>query len=149
MHYTRWQFNTGVRYLAPVFPFLFLPAAMVLQRMPVLARRLTGTASVALAWCIAMARDVSGGKVDLADPDTGLGVLDPVLAVVANGFQLPALTTLSRMQAYAEPIGAAVSPLPLMLLAAAILYVVWKPPAASSVTAKDASGATAALGNEP
>jgi len=52
-------------------------------------------ASVALAWCMAMARDVSGGKVDLADPDTGLGVLDPVLAVLTGGFQLPALTTLS------------------------------------------------------
>jgi hypothetical protein len=127
VHYTRWQFNTGVRYLAPVFPFLFLPAALVLRELPALARRLIVIGSVSLAWCMAMARDVSGGKVDLADPDTGLGVLDPVIAVLTGGFQLPALTTLSRMQAYVDTVGARVSALPLLGLTAAVLLLVWWP----------------------
>ena len=31
-NYTRLQFNTGIRYLAPIFPFLFIPAAVALLR---------------------------------------------------------------------------------------------------------------------
>ena len=32
--YTRLQYNTGVRYLASMLPFLFLPAVMLLLRLP-------------------------------------------------------------------------------------------------------------------
>jgi hypothetical protein len=127
VQYTRWQFNTGVRYLAPVFPFLFLPAAAVLRQLPRWCTAAISIASVTLAWSMAMARDVSGGKVDLADPDTGRGVLDPLISVLTGGLQLPALTTLSRMDAFARPVGNNVSALPLLILAAVILYVVWKP----------------------
>jgi len=127
VHYTRWQFNTGVRYLAPVFPFLFLPAALALRNLPPLLAKLIAVGSVTLAWSMAMARDVSGGKVDLADPDTGLGVLDPLIRVFTGGFQLPALTTLSRMEAYSSYVGNRVSALPLLLLAAVVLVVVWRP----------------------
>ncbi|MDX1396280.1 MAG: hypothetical protein R3195_18005, partial [Gemmatimonadota bacterium] len=73
VHYTRWQFNTGVRYLAPAFPFLFILSAIVLVRLPGWLARTIGIASVAFAWMLAMARDVSGGKVELADPDAGRG----------------------------------------------------------------------------
>ncbi|HEU4371829.1 MAG TPA: hypothetical protein VFV05_26705 [Methylomirabilota bacterium] len=127
VHYTRWQFNTGVRYLAAVFPFLFLPVAVVLLRLPPLIGRLIGVGSIVLAWSMAMARDVSGGKVDLADPDTGLGVLDPLLTVLVGGFKLPALTTLSRMEQFGDVARDGVSPLPLLLFAAALLLVVWMP----------------------
>jgi hypothetical protein len=127
VHHVRWQFNTGVRYLAPVFPFLFLPAAVVLLRLRPLTVRLIGIASVTLAWSMAMVRDVSGGKVDVTEPDVGLGVLDPLLTVLLTGFKLPALTTLSRMEAYRDFVRDDVSALPLLALAAAILLAVWLP----------------------
>ena len=36
-NYTRLQFNTGIRYMAPMLPFLFVPAVVVLMRLPRLA----------------------------------------------------------------------------------------------------------------
>jgi hypothetical protein len=132
VQYTRWQFNTGIRYLAPVFPFLFLPAAAVLRRLPGWSVRLIAVGSLVLAWSMAMARDVSGGKVELADPDTGLGVLDPVITVLTGGFRLPALTTLSRMEAYSHLLGDRVSALPLLVLTAIVLWLLWSHPAGTS-----------------
>jgi hypothetical protein len=116
VNYTRLQFNTGIRYLSPTFPFLFLPAAVVLMRLP---RRLVwfiGVASVAQNWCLAMYRDVERGP---------FGVFEPLVQTLLGGFRLPALTTLSRlggMEAY-FPFGP--TPVPLFLLTAAILYGVW------------------------
>ncbi len=126
MHHVRWQFNTGVRLLAPVFPFLFLCAGVALLRLRPLVVQLIAVASVTLAWSMAMVRDVSGGKVDVTDPDAGLGVLDPLLTVFVEGFKLPAVTTLSRMEPYSDFIGGEGSPLPLMALVAVILVGVWR-----------------------
>jgi len=116
VNYTRLQFNTGIRYLAPIFPFLFVPAALTLVRLPRLAIYFMAVFCVTESWCMAMYRDV----------ERGLGVLDPVLHVFIGGFQLPALTTVSRMGAqFGEFIARGVSPLPLFALTAAILYCVW------------------------
>ena len=99
-----------------MLPFLFVPAAITLMRLPLRLGYLLGVASVALAWCMAMYRDV----------ERGLGVLEPVLQVFLGGFQLPALTVLSRMgSSYGNYFSRGVSPLPLFFLAAAILYGVW------------------------
>jgi len=113
--YTRLQYNTGLRYLAPLLPFLFVPAAMALRRLPGPARYGIAVAAVAQAWCMAMYRDV----------ERGLGVLDPIIHVFTGGFQLPVLTVLSRMTQYAEYTGAGVSPLPILALAAAAIYGFW------------------------
>jgi len=126
VQYTRWQFNTGVRYMAPAFPFLFLLVVVVLQCLVQKWVRVISLASVMFAWCMAMARDVSGGKVELTDPDSGLGVLDPILTVFTGGPRLPAVTTLSRMGAYRDLIGPNLTFL-VFALAAAILFFVWKP----------------------
>ena len=108
-NYTRLQFNTGIRYMAPMFPFLFVPAAVVLMRLPRFAIYLIAVLSVTQSWCMAMYRDV----------ERGLGVLDPILHVFLGGFQLPALTTLSRMGGqYGEFFQLGVSPLPLFAIAA-------------------------------
>jgi hypothetical protein len=117
VNYTRLQFNTGIRYLSAIFPFLFVPAALVLVRLPRLVVYLAGILAVAQAWCMAMYRDVERGP---------LGVLEPVINVFLGGFQLPALTTIARVGGTFEhyfPNG--VSPLPLFGLTAAILYVIW------------------------
>ena len=115
-NYTRLQSNTGIRYLAPTFPFLFLPAALVLTRLPVRAAYFVGILSVAQSWCLAMYRDV----------ERGLGMLEPILHVFIGGFQLPALTTLSRMGGqYGDYFSRGVSVFPLFALTAAILFGIW------------------------
>jgi hypothetical protein len=126
VHYTRWQFNTGIRYLAPAFPFLFILTSVVLLRLPGWVARVVGVGSIAFAWSMAMVRDVSGGKVELSDPDTGLGVLDPLISVLTSGPQLPVLTTLSRMEAYGALSSGAIHPLLVLALLGGLLWVVWR-----------------------
>jgi hypothetical protein len=116
--YTRLQFNTGIRYMAPVFPFLFVPAVAALLRLPRPWVYLIGVLSITEGWCLAMYRDV----------ERGLGLLEPVLHVFFGGFTLPILTVLSRMGAqYGDYFERGVSPLPVFALAAALLYGLWSP----------------------
>lgn len=114
-NYTRLQFNTGIRYMAPAFPFLFVPVAVVLMRLRPLPVYLIGIVSVASAWCLAMNREVWHP----------LGALHPVVDVLTGGLELPALTTLSRMPGQFGGFGAEVSPLPLFCLTAALIYGIW------------------------
>jgi hypothetical protein len=118
VHYTRLQFNTGIRYLAPTFPFLFLAAAVVLIRLPRRAIYFVAVLSVFQAWALAMYRDV----------ERGLGVLEPMLRVLSGGFQLPALNVLARMGGqYGDYFAGGVSPLPLFALTAAVIVGIWAP----------------------
>ena len=60
------------------------------------------------------------------DVERGWGVLDPVLHVFIGGFQLPALTVLSRMNGqYGDYASAGVSPLPVFAFVGAVLFVIW------------------------
>jgi hypothetical protein len=114
-NYTRLQWNTGVRYLTPILPFLFVPAALVLRRLPRSLFLAVAIGSVTLNWCLAMNREVF----------RPLGMAEPVIRVLTGGFQLPALTTLSRMEMFRPWVGDAVSPLPIFALAGVILWAVW------------------------
>ena len=115
-NYTRLQFNTGVRYMSPIIPFLFLLAAVVLARLPTLLARFAAVFSIALTWCLAMYREV----------ERPLGVLDPVLRTLVDGFELPVLSTLERTGGAYGGLGAGgTSALPLMALAAALIACVW------------------------
>jgi hypothetical protein len=115
-NYTRLQFNTGIRYLAPAFPFLWLPAALVLARLPLRVAYFAGVLAVTQAWCLAMYRDV----------ERGLGMLEPILHVFTGGLQLPVLTVLSRMGGtYGDYFERGASPLPVFIFTAAILFGIW------------------------
>lgn len=116
-NYSRLQFNSGLRYLAPTLPFLFVPAVLVLMRLPSLAIYGITVLSVTESWCLAMHRDV----------ERGLGVLDPILHVFLGGFKLPILLVLARLSGgqFHEALAHGTSPLPLFALVAAILYSVW------------------------
>jgi hypothetical protein len=119
-NYTRLQFNTGVRYMAPMFPFMFVPAAMVLVRLPRRVVYAIALVAVTVSWCLAMHRDV----------ERGFGVFDPILHVFVGGFELPVLTVISQMSgSFGELVARGVSPLPLFALTGAILYGVWRSPA--------------------
>jgi hypothetical protein len=120
VNYTRLQANTGIRYLSPIFPFVFVLTAVALMRLRLRVILLIGVAAVAQAWCLAMYRDVERGP---------LGVFEPMVQVLLGGFRLPALTTLSRLGGGLEayfPFGP--SPLPLFVLVAAVIYCIWKAP---------------------
>lgn len=108
--YGRMQFNTGVRHIVPVVPFLFLLAANVLSKMPRVLAVLIGILGIYWSWCLAMYRDV----------EQGLGVFESLKHITLEGFRLPWLTTLEKMGFVS---GASV--LPLFLLCGALIWAMW------------------------
>ena len=109
--YGRMQFNSGVRHIVPVTPFLFLLAAGPLTRMPLRVAALVGILATYWSWCLAMYRDV----------EQGLGVLESIIHVTLEGFRLPWLTTLERLGYVAQT-----SVAPVFALTAAVLWVLWR-----------------------
>ncbi len=117
VNYTRLQFNTGIRYLSPMFPFMFIPAAIVLSRLPRKVIYFVAALSFVESWCLAMYRDV----------ESGLGLLAPILNVLRGGLGLPVHTVLFRMgDTYGGFLPIITSPLVLFALTAIILYSIWK-----------------------
>ena len=108
--YGRMQFNTGVRHIVPVIPFLFLFAANVLLKLPRLAAVLIGLLGVYWSWCLAMYRDVEQGS----------GVFESIKHITLEGFQLPWLKTLERMGFVHNA-----SVIPLFLLCGLIIWALW------------------------
>jgi hypothetical protein len=117
-NYSRLQWNTGVRYMTPIIPFLFVPAAIVLARMSRAWIATIAVVSVVINWCMAMTRETWHP----------LGALDPVISVMTGGFRLPALTTLSRMEMFRSMVPDGVSPLPVFALVGVILWLMWRKP---------------------
>jgi glycosyltransferase involved in cell wall biosynthesis len=132
-NYTRLQWNTGIRYMTPILPFLFLPAAMVLLRLPRVLMYAVGIGSVVLGWCTAMNREIW----------RPLGVLEPVARILTGGFELPALTTMSRMpDMFGDVLANGVSPLPVFALASAVIYLIWR---AGPANLRDVTGTVGRL----
>jgi hypothetical protein len=110
--------NTGIRYLTPVFPFLFVPAALVLARMRPQAAYAWGLLALVVSWPLAMYREV----------EAPLGLLDPIVRTFAAGFALPPLNTLGLTSGqYGDFFAKGVSPLPLFVVAGAVIYGLWTP----------------------
>ena len=117
-NYTRLQFNTGIRYLAPILPFLFVPAAIVLARMRPLTAYAWSLVALVVSWPLAMYREV----------EHPLGILDPIVRTFSGGFALPALTTLSQTTGqYGDFFSKGVTPIALFGLAGAVIYGLWSP----------------------
>ncbi len=117
-NYVRLQFNTGIRYLSCIFPFLFVPAALVLARMRLSTAYAWAVLGITVAWPLAMYRRVQ----------YDIGVLDPMVRTFTQGFTVPVLRTLSQTTGqYGDYASRGTSPLPLFLLTAAALYLVWSP----------------------
>ncbi|MDH3733039.1 MAG: hypothetical protein OEU54_05870 [Gemmatimonadota bacterium] len=122
-NYTRLQFNTGLRYLAPVVPFLFVPAAVALVRLPRLFAWLIGLGSVGLTWALSMYREV----------ERPLGVLDPVVRMFVAGPELPVLAAIERTGGAYGGFGAdGTSALIPILAAVAVIGLIWALPERSS-----------------
>lgn len=90
--FSRLQFNSGVRHMVPVVPFLFLLAADVLLLMPKPLAIVIGIISTYWSWALAMYRDV----------EQGFGVFESLIAITTGGPRLPWLVTLQRMSLVPE-----------------------------------------------
>jgi len=113
VQYTRLQWVTGIRYLAPLFPFLFLAVVPVLLAMPRIVTYGVALLSFVISWSLAMVR--SQGTV-----------FENVQRVFIEGFQLPWLTVITKMSAQYLPwYRGNVSALPLLVLGAAMVWVIW------------------------
>lgn len=104
------QFNTGVRHIVPVVPFMFLLSANVLIKLPKLVAVLCGVVATYWSWCLVMYRDV----------EQGFGVFESIRHITLEGFRLPWLTTLERMSFVEDS-----SVLPLFLLCSISIMVLW------------------------
>ena len=106
------QFNTGVRYLVPTVPLLFVALVPVLLRARPLVRYLLVVPTLAISWSASMARE---------DIPTSLA------QVFLGGFRLPWLTVLEKTSsAYLPFLAGRASPLPLFVLTGVVLWTVWR-----------------------
>ncbi|MCP4358086.1 MAG: hypothetical protein GY796_08750 [Chloroflexi bacterium] len=85
--FSRMQFNTGIRHIVPVTPFLFLIAAGLFLRLPKMLAWLFAILTVYWSWALAMYRDVELGR----------GILEAPINITLDGPRLPWLQTLDLM----------------------------------------------------
>lgn len=104
------QFNTGVRHIVPVVPFLFLLAANVLLKLPRIIAVVFSLFGVYWSLCLVMYRDVEQGS----------GVFEAIKHITLEGFRLPWLTTLERMGFAGGWLA-----IPLMLLCGVAIWILW------------------------
>lgn len=123
VEFARLQWNTGVRYLLPAVPFLFLPAAVVWTRLPAKPRLAVAGLAVAVAWSHAMVRE--------SPPES-------LATVLLGGLQLPWLSVLGRMGGQYVPVFAQRPPDPTWLVVAvgAALALLWAPRRAEAASAR-------------
>jgi hypothetical protein len=112
VQYTRLQYVTGIRYIVPVIPALFLLTVPALLRLPAAIRYPLVVLAFAEAWCLSMVRATS--------------VAESIAQVFLGGFQLPWMNVLAKMAPQYFPFMAdRTSPLPLFLLCGVLLYGLW------------------------
>jgi hypothetical protein len=119
IQYTRLQWVTGIRYIIPVIPFLFLLVASVLVQTPKIVAYMLAVFAFAQSWCMSMVRSV-GVKDE--------GAINSVITVFLDGFQLPWLNTLSKMAHQYIPVLEEnnVSPIAFFILWGVIIYGIWR-----------------------
>jgi hypothetical protein len=119
--FARLQWNTGVRYLVPLVPFLWLFAIPVLRRLPKPLTVGILIAALGEAWALAMVRESA--------PES-------VWRVLTSGPELPWLTVLGKTATQYLPwLSARPSPWPLLVLAALGLAAIWMFPRRRGQTA--------------
>jgi hypothetical protein len=89
IQYTRLQWLTGIRYIVPAIPFLFLLTGSVLVRMPRLIAYGLGIFALAQSWAMSMVRRGVGVPEE--------SMLQSVKSVMEEGLQLPWINTLAKM----------------------------------------------------
>jgi MFS family permease len=116
VQYTQLQYITGIRYLVPIIPFLFLLTAAVLVHLPRVVTYFVAFIGIAMNWAFAMARP----------HEQDVSVFGSIKRVLVEGLQLPALSTLSKMAPHYVPDIVIVSPLPLFVFTAVVIFLIWR-----------------------
>jgi hypothetical protein len=115
VQYTQLQWVTGVRYVVPVLPALFLLALVPLLRMPALLRFGIVVLAFGQAWAMSMVR--------------GIEISDSIARAFLGGLQLPWVNVLAKMAPQYLPfLEQQSSPLLLFGLVAALIYGLWRHP---------------------
>jgi hypothetical protein len=114
------QFNTGVRYMVPVAPLLFLAVVPVLLSLP----RVVAAAPVALSLLITIAVSMTREAVPTA-----------LRLLVTEGPTLPVLTVLRKMSSGYDVTLPGWSFWIVALVLALVLYIVWRPATIKRATA--------------
>ena len=109
--YGRLQFNSGVRHIVPVTPFLFLVVSGVLLRIPTFIAGLLGILGIYWSWCLAMYRDV----------ERGWGIFESIIKITTGGIHFPWLVTLERM----GYVPSGTFALPFLLLMGFLIWLIW------------------------
>lgn len=120
IEYTRLQWVTGIRYIVPVIPFLFLLTAALLARIPRLLAILLGGISILTSWAMSMARRGVGVPEE--------SMLKSIESVMSEGLQLPWLNTISKMSVhYMGPLFLnLLTPVTIFILSGLIIFGIWK-----------------------
>jgi hypothetical protein len=106
------QFNTGVRYMVPLVPLLYVALVPVLLRAPRLVTWLLVMPTIAVSWSVSMARE---------DVPTSLA------RVFLMGPELPWITVLGRMASgYAPFLAEGVSALAVLAALALVTWLIWR-----------------------
>src|SRR5687767_7990738 len=106
------QFNTGVRYMVPAAPLLFIALVPVLLRLPRWAAAALVVPTMIISWSVAMTREA---------------VPTALARIFTSGPELPWLTVLSKMSgAYAPFLAAHPSPIPVFILVGLVLWLLWR-----------------------
>jgi hypothetical protein len=116
VQFTQLQYITGIRYLVPTIPFLFLLTAAVLVRLPLVVTYFVAFIAIAMNWMFAMARP----------HEQDISILGSIKRVLLEGFQLPALSTLAKMAPQYIPDIGVVSPLPIFMFTAVVIFLIWR-----------------------
>jgi hypothetical protein len=80
------QFNTGVRYMVPAAPLLFLAAVPVLLRAPTVLRWLLVVPTLVISWAVAMTREDVATALGIVASKGPVLPLSEVLEKVASGY---------------------------------------------------------------
>jgi hypothetical protein len=113
--FSRMQFNSGIRHMLPVVPFLFFLTATVLLNLPRWLSILIGILTTYWSWCLAMFRDVEQGS----------GIFEAIIQVSSAGLRLPWLTTLNGLGIAADWI----TPAGILFIAGLVIGIIWIIPA--------------------
>ena len=110
--FARMQFNSGIRHVVPVTPFLFLIVAGVFIKLPRWFQISFGAITLYWSWCLAMYRDVEQGS----------GIFEALTHITLGGPQLPWLMTLHRLGMAPSWLSAWI----FLFLAGILLWGIWK-----------------------